>query len=154
MEVNGQLHTSVVLPRGNNPRYPLDMRLDGPKRLSGRYWKEKILASAGNMVWDKHIETWYLKTRRNRPLQGNGRWITRDNLFPRLRMRMQQWRKCWKRRFLLAPTVSCTTSRRRHFWHPLSDNGLWKHRRLSECCNEKLRAWISERIIITYSYEL
>jgi len=31
-----------LYPPGNNPRYPLDRRLDGPQRRSGRYGEEKI----------------------------------------------------------------------------------------------------------------
>jgi hypothetical protein len=37
MDVSGQLHTPVVLPLGNNPRYPLDRRLGGTQSRYGRY---------------------------------------------------------------------------------------------------------------------
>jgi hypothetical protein len=30
LEVSGQLHAPASLPPGKEPRYPLDMRLDGP----------------------------------------------------------------------------------------------------------------------------
>jgi hypothetical protein len=35
MEVSGQLLSPAALPPGENPRYPIDMRLDGPRRRSG-----------------------------------------------------------------------------------------------------------------------
>jgi hypothetical protein len=34
-------------PRGNRPRYPLDRRLDGPQRWSGRFREEKNFAVSG-----------------------------------------------------------------------------------------------------------
>jgi len=37
MEVSGQLY-----PEGKSPWYPLDRRLDGPQRSSGRGGEEKI----------------------------------------------------------------------------------------------------------------
>jgi hypothetical protein len=44
--VNGQLHTSVALPLGKNPRYPLDRRLGGPQCRSG-HGEEKIFDPTG-----------------------------------------------------------------------------------------------------------
>jgi hypothetical protein len=36
MEVSGQLHDLVALPPGIEPRYPLNRRLGGPQKRSGR----------------------------------------------------------------------------------------------------------------------
>jgi hypothetical protein len=41
MEVTCQLHAPGVLPSGKEPRYPLDTRLGGPQRRSGRCGEEK-----------------------------------------------------------------------------------------------------------------
>jgi hypothetical protein len=45
MEVCGQLHDPAALPSGKEPRYPLDRRLIGPRRWSGRDGEEKIIPS-------------------------------------------------------------------------------------------------------------
>jgi hypothetical protein len=47
MEVSGQLHAPAALPWGKSPRYPLDRRLGGPQRGSGRCGEEKNLALPG-----------------------------------------------------------------------------------------------------------
>jgi hypothetical protein len=36
MEVSGQIHAPAALPRGKEPRYPLDRRLGGPQSQCGR----------------------------------------------------------------------------------------------------------------------
>jgi hypothetical protein len=41
MDVSGKLHTTDALPRGENHRYPLDMRLDEPQTRSESYGEEK-----------------------------------------------------------------------------------------------------------------
>jgi hypothetical protein len=38
-----QLHALAALPPGKKPQYPLDRRLGGPQRKSGRPGEEKIL---------------------------------------------------------------------------------------------------------------
>jgi hypothetical protein len=38
----------LLYRRGTSPRYPLDTRLGGPQRLSGRYREEKKLSPVGN----------------------------------------------------------------------------------------------------------
>jgi hypothetical protein len=41
MEVSGQLHAPAALPKEKSPWYPLDRRLGGPQRRSGRGGEEK-----------------------------------------------------------------------------------------------------------------
>jgi hypothetical protein len=41
VEVRGQLHAPAVLPAAKEPRYPLDRRLGGPQRQSGRGGEER-----------------------------------------------------------------------------------------------------------------
>jgi len=41
MEVSGQLHSSVALPPGKEPWYPLDRRLGGPQSQYGCGHEEK-----------------------------------------------------------------------------------------------------------------
>jgi hypothetical protein len=41
MEVSGQLHTPAALTPGKKPWYPLDRRLRGSQRRSGRGGEEK-----------------------------------------------------------------------------------------------------------------
>jgi hypothetical protein len=41
MDVSGQFHAPATLPLGENPRYPLERRLGGPRSRSGRDGKEK-----------------------------------------------------------------------------------------------------------------
>jgi hypothetical protein len=43
---------------------------------------------------------------------------------------------------------------RRHCWDMLPGNDWWRHKRYSECCSEKYRAWISGTAVITCSYDL
>jgi hypothetical protein len=43
MEVNGQLHAPVALPRGNSSRYPFDRSLGGPQSWSEIYEEKKNL---------------------------------------------------------------------------------------------------------------
>jgi hypothetical protein len=52
MEVSGQLHAPAVLyPRGKDPRYPLDRRLDGPQSWYGyRGYRKNAFASAGDQT--------------------------------------------------------------------------------------------------------
>jgi hypothetical protein len=48
MEVSGQLHAPAALPPGKEPQVPLDRRLDGPQRRSGRRCRrEKFTAPPG-----------------------------------------------------------------------------------------------------------
>jgi hypothetical protein len=46
MEVSGQLQASTALPMGKAPG--TDLRLGGPRSLSGRYGKETILTLSWN----------------------------------------------------------------------------------------------------------
>jgi hypothetical protein len=43
MEVNGQLHAPVPLPRGNISQYPFNKSLDGPQSWSEIYGENKNL---------------------------------------------------------------------------------------------------------------
>jgi hypothetical protein len=48
LEVSGQLHALAALPPWETaPRYPLDSKLGGPHRRSGRYGEVKILDPTG-----------------------------------------------------------------------------------------------------------
>jgi hypothetical protein len=47
MEVNGQLHASAALPRGNNSRYPLAKRLGGIPSRAVRGGEEKKISGPG-----------------------------------------------------------------------------------------------------------
>jgi hypothetical protein len=59
MEVSYEIHASVALPRGKNPRYPLDKRLGGPQSGYGRGGKEKYVCKFVNIVvvWDFNCKT-------------------------------------------------------------------------------------------------
>jgi hypothetical protein len=49
MGVSGQYHASAALyPRGKDPRYPLDRRLDGPQPVWTQGLEEKFSASVGD----------------------------------------------------------------------------------------------------------
>jgi hypothetical protein len=41
MEVSGQLHARPLYPQGKSPWYPLDRRMGGPQRRSGRGGEQK-----------------------------------------------------------------------------------------------------------------
>jgi hypothetical protein len=43
MEMSGQLHVPAALLQAKTSRYPLDRKLDGPQRRSGRCGEEKNL---------------------------------------------------------------------------------------------------------------
>jgi hypothetical protein len=43
MEISGKIHVSASLSAGKNSHYPLNRRLGGPQRQSGRFEKDKIL---------------------------------------------------------------------------------------------------------------
>jgi hypothetical protein len=47
MEVSGQLHAPDALPPWKSPRYPLDRRLGGAQRRSGRCGEETNFALPG-----------------------------------------------------------------------------------------------------------
>jgi hypothetical protein len=48
MEVSGQFDVPAALHPGEDPRYPLDRRLDGLQSRSGHHGEKKNLAPAGN----------------------------------------------------------------------------------------------------------
>jgi hypothetical protein len=61
MEVSGELHVPVTLPREENPLYPLDRILGGSQSRSGGCGEKKI-APAGNKTPAVQPVTWVIPT--------------------------------------------------------------------------------------------
>jgi hypothetical protein len=64
MEVRGQLHVSVALPKGNNSRYPLDRGLDGPQNLFRLCAERKVAFLCRELIPQSLARELSLKVRR------------------------------------------------------------------------------------------
>jgi hypothetical protein len=62
MKMSAHLHTLAVLPLRKSPRYPLNMRLDGPQSRSGLYEREKNIAKKSKII---NIRQKIIKIRKN-----------------------------------------------------------------------------------------